>query len=425
MQKITFENLPFRATSHQVIFFESGFHPAVNDFITRNLDTLRQQFAQMGLEFHYLPTLTQDPTIVQKVLYHAPYLTQKILAHTPIKSSSLSNFMTNAAPQTVPPSLLWYAKNDRSRNRVTFHLTPLDGVDSVEGLVKVFRDDVLRYREEKRRKENNHLLQHFSPPQNHGARPMPEDANVRMPNPVGAPPMPLPVAAECMAAEGTPAPKAQPQLQATPKKKSFFKKLTQVFEAHHQLAAEEECAAPAPTLEEISEERMSIQETQRLLAELQANVQRLRLEGVSLMAIHEFIDKQEPLSRMVITEDYRILLPEYNGMEIEMGALPKAIYFLFLRYPKGIVCKHMPDYYNELLGIYRQLRPNTDEARLNLTVTKVVNPLGNALNENIARIRKAFVEKFDEHLAANYIVTGERGQQYAVPLDRDLISWEE
>jgi len=47
---------------------------------------------------------------------------------------------------------------------------------------------------------------------------------------------------------------------------------------------------------------------------------------------------------------------------------------------------------------YKQLRPNTDEARLNLTITKVVKPLGYALNDNIARIRKMFVEKYDEYL---------------------------
>lgn len=186
----------------------------------------------------------------------------------------------------------------------------------------------------------------------------------------------------------------------------------------------EEEEAPQKTQEALEEER-SLKDTADILRDLRRTVQRLRLEGVSLMAIHEFIDKQEPLSRMIITPDYRIFLPDYNNMEIEMGALPKAIYFLYLRYPKGIIYKHMPDYYNELLGIYKQLRPNTDEARLNLTVTKVVNPLGNALNENLARIRKAFVEKFDEHLANNYIILGERGAAYSISLDRDLITWEE
>lgn len=47
------------------------------------------------------------------------------------------------------------------------------------------------------------------------------------------------------------------------------------------------------------------------------------------------------------------------------------------------------------------------------------------MNENIARIRKAFVEKFDEHLANSYIITGERGSQYSIKLDRELITWEE
>ena len=190
------------------------------------------------------------------------------------------------------------------------------------------------------------------------------------------------------------------------------------------IEAFDESNASEKTAEEIAEEQ-SLIETAKVLRELRMTVQKLRLEGVSLMAIHEFIDKQEPLSRMIITPDYRIFLPDYNDMEIEMGALPKAIYFLYLRYPEGIIYKHMQDYYNELLNIYRQLRPNTDEARLNLTITKVVNPLGNALNENIARIRKAFVEKFDEHLANNYIITGERGSQYLIPLNRELITWEE
>ena len=206
------------------------------------------------------------------------------------------------------------------------------------------------------------------------------------------------------------------------------KSLTERFMDFFSSSKDEDICKSASVAEDIAvdpDEERSLIDTERILRELRENVRKLRLEGVSLMAIHEFIDKQEPLSRMVITEDYRIFLPDYNNMEIEMGALPKAVYFLFLRYPEGIIYKHMPDYYNELLGIYKQLRPNTDDARLNLTVTKVVNPLGNALNENIARIRKAFIDKFDEHLANNYIITGERGLQYYIPLDRELINWEE
>ena len=213
--------------------------------------------------------------------------------------------------------------------------------------------------------------------------------------------------------------------KSSSKSDSMLTRLFNRFGMKASLCCEEsDDEAPQKTQEELENEQSLIQ-TAKVLRELRMTVQKLRLEGVSLMAIHEFIDKQEPLSRMTITPDYRIFLPDYNNMEIEMGALPKAIFFLYLRYPEGIIYKHMPDYFSELLNIYKQLRPNTDEARLNLTITKVVNPLGNALNENIARIRKAFVEKFDEHLANNYIVSGERGLEYSIPLDRNLITWEE
>lgn len=177
--------------------------------------------------------------------------------------------------------------------------------------------------------------------------------------------------------------------------------------------------------EEEHEEQMSQYNTRMLLWELENVVNRLRLSSISLAAIHEFIDSHQALSRLLITDDYRLFLPDYNNMEIEMTALPKALFFLFLRYPEGIVLKELQNHYTELLNIYRQLRPNVDEAKRALTVTKLVNPLSNAANENIARIRKAFVEKFDEHLSKHYIVTGTPGGAYAIPLDRNLILWQD
>jgi hypothetical protein len=43
----------------------------------------------------------------------------------------------------------------------------------------------------------------------------------------------------------------------------------------------------------------------------------------------------------------------------------------------------------------------------------------------IARIREAFCLKFDERLARNYFISGEKGQPYRIPLDQELIKWEE
>lgn len=85
--------------------------------------------------------------------------------------------------------------------------------------------------------------------------------------------------------------------------------------------------------------------------------------------------------------------------------------------------KSLPDYYTELYNIYKQLRPKSEDERIRVTITKLVNPYGNAINENIARIRAAFVKNFDEHLAENYFVTGSKGEPYAIRLDRQLIDW--
>lgn len=162
-----------------------------------------------------------------------------------------------------------------------------------------------------------------------------------------------------------------------------------------------------------------------LIEDLQRSVKELQLKGITLAAIHDMIDKHEKVSRLLITNDYRIFLPDYNNLEIEMGDLPKALFFTFLNHPEGIVIKNISDYYNEIFNIYRQLKPNFKEEGLRVSVTKLTNPLGNGINENIARIRCAFVRKFDEHLAKNYIVTGKKGETYSIPLDRKLVEWEE
>lgn len=50
------------------------------------------------------------------------------------------------------------------------------------------------------------------------------------------------------------------------------------------------------------------------------------------------------------------------------------------------------------------------------SIEDVTNPLLNSINEKCARIRSAFVKEFDESLAKNYFVTGERGEAKKITL---------
>ena len=421
VNEILFKELPFRPDHNQVFYIENGYDSDANNFIRSNYFDLKSMFADIGMDFYYLPYLLREHDIEAKVRYYAPYLSPKLLV-TEVRSNAFVPYISDDdTRKNLKPSFVFEGLQRGYSGDTSFLQVLLSDIDITQSKSL---EDLMRLVMERREAYYQEILR------SHAERFEAESAcysrmdieesrscEMQMPSPTTAP-----SSDEWFEEER----EARRKPKASSNKPGMWGRILRHFSLNEDKSIEvsDESTASEKTEEEIAEEQ-SLIETAKVLRELRMTVQKLRLEGVSLMAIHEFIDKQEPLSRMIITPDYRIFLPDYNDMEIEMGALPKAIYFLYLRYPEGIIYKHMQDYYNELLNIYRQLRPNTDEARLNLTITKVVNPLGNALNENIARIRKAFVEKFDEHLANNYIITGERGSQYLIPLNRDLIIWEE
>ena len=107
-----------------------------------------------------------------------------------------------------------------------------------------------------------------------------------------------------------------------------------------------------------------------------------------------------------------------------MEPLVKAVYLLYLKHPKGIAFKQLPDYRQELIDIYNELRPLGLNSRSLQSIEDVTNPFLNSINEKCARIRAAFVDKFDEHLAKNYFITGERGEAKKIILPQDLVVWE-
>lgn len=161
-----------------------------------------------------------------------------------------------------------------------------------------------------------------------------------------------------------------------------------------------------------------------LLEDMDVRVQKLRSKGLNEWTFRGLFKTKAQLSRLVVTKDYRILLPDYNDIEVKMEPLIKAVYLLFLKHPEGILFKHLPDYREELLGIYKTLKPVEMSKRTLQSIEDVTNPLLNSINEKCSRIRSAFVKEFDEGLAKNYFITGERGEAKKVVLPKDLVVWE-
>ena len=161
-----------------------------------------------------------------------------------------------------------------------------------------------------------------------------------------------------------------------------------------------------------------------LLEDMDVRVQKLRAKGLNEWTFRSLFKTKAQLSRLVIIKDYRILLPDYNDIEVKMEPLVKAVYFLFLNHPEGLIFKELADYREELLNIYKKLKPMGLNKRTIQSIEDVTNPLLNSINEKCARIRSAFVKEFDESLAKNYFVSGERGEAKKIALPRDLVIWE-
>lgn len=162
-----------------------------------------------------------------------------------------------------------------------------------------------------------------------------------------------------------------------------------------------------------------------LMEEVRERIAKLRQRGIAEYLLEQLIHPDNRLSRMVITNDGRILLPDYNDMEIKMEPLVKAVYLLFLRHPEGITFKQLPDYREELTRIYTWLRPSGMTERAMQSIEDVTNPMLNSINEKCARIRAAFVGQFDEYMAKSYYIDGARGKIKKIALERDLVNWEE
>jgi hypothetical protein len=109
-----------------------------------------------------------------------------------------------------------------------------------------------------------------------------------------------------------------------------------------------------------------------------------------------------------------------------MGALYKAVYFLFLNHSEGIVLQRLEDYHRELVNYY--LQTSHREAltpKMVDTINRLEYPGDNTINIVLSRIKAYFKATIDEHLAKHYYITGVPGEPYRIALDSSLIEWED
>jgi len=199
---------------------------------------------------------------------------------------------------------------------------------------------------------------------------------------------------------------------------------TFAFEGNHDVFYHQECEktdniADRDFVDDV--DPLATKSNMDLAEEIRERIKELRRRGVQLNMLNEFVEEKPTLSRMVITKDYRIYLPDYNNIEITMSPLPKSVFLLFLRHPEGIPFKQLTDYREELLDIYKEVGNRVVESNVRNSIRDITDPTNNSINEKCARIREAFLKHFDTPYAKNYYITGKRGEPKRITLPRELV----
>jgi hypothetical protein len=188
-------------------------------------------------------------------------------------------------------------------------------------------------------------------------------------------------------------------------------------------------AAPQDLLEELEEdlefkrlERERKQALERIRRDIVAYVARYHEDPKELMAelLQGKVVVGQP-GRLLVNGDMKIVLPEYDEMEIEMPASCRTLYILFMKLRKqgrGIILKNIDEHREELLAIYTMVKPGASDERARKTVGNLCDPLCDSLNQTISRINRCIRDVItDAELVKRYIVTGKKGEPYSIALD--------
>lgn len=130
----------------------------------------------------------------------------------------------------------------------------------------------------------------------------------------------------------------------------------------------------------------------------------LSIVGVSALHHLNLSAARARLSPLVITSDYRFLLPEYKK-EVVLPPIHKALYILFLNHPEGIEYKQLIDYREELAKLYRNIGKRINNQVIEKSIDRLVSPLDNSVNEKAARIKATFSMCMDDYQLSYYMIS--------------------
>ena len=386
---IALKNLPFEPEERQVIYVENQYDERTNAIIKGYYGWLKWTFKKSNLDFIYLPMFFNDEETKERILYYAPYLTTDIIESAELRSSFLLGYMSHVENrEKITPSFIYAPKKECEEwifQGQTFDLDR-DDKNSIfhwfERIASEIEDELAIER----------------PSQNIKFSIGPAD-DIRF---------------------------HRHEESLDDSTQVEYSSVGPVFKSSKQDNVNEDGNDIIDDTEESTLDEIRNEDVRETVENLEKDIERLRLLGVPMAAIYELVAKYETVSRLRLTDDLRIFLPDYNNREVTMNALNKAVYFLFLNHPEGIVLQRLEDYHHELVNYYLQTSNREIlTPRMINTINSLEYPGANSINIVLSRIKGDFKKTIDEHLAKHYYIAGIPGEPYRIALDNNLIEWED
>lgn len=187
-------------------------------------------------------------------------------------------------------------------------------------------------------------------------------------------------------------------------------------------------------------EAEEVREFERINSEYEQDVKDLRARIVAFIAKYHK-DPQQVMTMMLegkvliggtpghllVNGDMKIVLPEYDELEIKMPAMCRTLYILFMKHRvlsgRGIVLKNIDEYRDEIIEIYRLVKPGANERNVEESVNNLCDPLSDSLNQKISKANRCVRNIItDKELAKLYTITGPRGGEYSIGLAPELMT---
>lgn len=146
--------------------------------------------------------------------------------------------------------------------------------------------------------------------------------------------------------------------------------------------------------------------------------------GITIRELEALLFYRVKLSRLHITTKKELLLEDFDQKEVRMDTLTKAVFLLYLRHPEGIRYKALSDHQRELEEIYSSITGREDLGSIRKSVADLCDPLNNSINEKVSKVKKAFRDTVDDHIAKFYYIDGDRGTAKRIALDRRYVIWD-